>query len=810
MAWCVLFLGLSHALEAENAVWLVRHHQPEAVIYLPPKSGKAVRMAAEELRSYFQKISNAELSIVSEEPEQGVCITFQTTPEDDLLAQDTFTIETNEKTVTISGHSEIAVLYGAYQLLSDLGVRWFSPGEMGENVPQRADIVLKPGSKTHRPSFRTRVLDYNGNNDWHFGGENQEHLHRDFDLWLLRNKLQFYRNIHGKHHEYDFGWSREFSHHNIRNAALGADWRKNDKLDPERLALTTEDKSAERRREKAQICFTHQANIKTAIQSAVAYFGEFPERATFPLSLDDHYGFCECRQCEESNGGISPAKDPNRVVWKFMNAVARELAGKMPGKRIAFYAAYQSMTHPPYDVKAAPNLVAVTCHVTSQARPIADPEEPRNVAYLNNIRLIKASGAELGGYDYFLFPGNPQPLSLLEDIGVYHQLGYAWYAAEWMGRDEQRYIVAWVLAQLAWNANQDPRALLETFCNEYYGAAGPVILRWLDLIESRIRAMKRITFGHLGLTAVMLTEPVVRESRDMLAEADSMVSGRESERVRRLTLTFESWHRAAEVERLYRKALRQRTEDSKQQALDAIASFERFWKKNRLFETCSPRLPEHYIKQYIQKIEKIQENVNAGGKKEFIGATRSMVIEALFSNADADVPTLLRESETNGFPHTVEDILPLPEMWKFQIAPEDSAGMNSGDKPPLWSKPEYDDSRWRTLSTYNTFDAQGFSDYAGVFWYRLKFKAPDFPAGKRVWLRIGALDDDGMIYLNGHIVGERESIQGNDWKTSFAFDVTDVLKQGRENVIAIRGLNTFGAGGLWRPVGLYARGTPEF
>lgn len=795
----------------EEGLILIRDRHPEAVIYLPSESGEAVVLAAKELQDYLQKIGGGKLAIVSEKPEQGAYITFQKEKNisDDLFERDSFTLQTSEQGVIIRGQTDIALLYGAYQFLNNLGVYWFSPGEIGENVPQLSDVVVEVGSETYRPSFRTRMIDYSGLDHWHFDKEVEEQQHQDYDRWLLRNKLQFQRMIHNRseHHHYDFGWSRELSFHNLRNAALGVGWQESSDLDPERLALVSKEESATRQAKDAQICFTHLKNIETAIQSAVTYFEEFPERVTYPLSTDDHYGFCECEKCMEANGGVSPSKDPNRVVWGFMNKVAKELEETAPGKQIAFYATYQLMTHPPYDIQAAPNLVAVTCHVTSQARRIMDPEEPRNVVFLNNVRLVKGSGVALAAYDYFMFPGNPQPLALLEDIKLYHELGYVWYSAEWMGRDEQRYIVAWVLAQLAWNVDQDPHALLETFCQKYYGDAGASVMKWLDLIESRIHRMKRITFGHLGLTAVMLTDEVVEEGREMLTEAATKVSGQEAERVQRLALTFESWVRAAEVDRLYKQALKERTEASKQRVTEAVKEFEEFWNKNHLSRICSPRLLNHYVKEYLKKIEKIHLKVHPSASKDITGAMRPQVIDALFFNAEMDVPTLLRESEETGEPQRNTNMVLLPEIWKFQIDPDDveNSGSIQDAEGPDWSKPDYDDSMWKEISTYNHFDSQGYADYKGIFWYRLRFNAPDFPAQKRIWLRIGALDDGGSIYLNGKLVGEREHLREYDWKVSFAFDVTKLIKRSGENVIAIRGENVFGAGGLWKPVGLYTR-----
>jgi hypothetical protein len=43
----------------------------------------------------------------------------------------------------------------------------------------------------------------------------------------------------------------------------------------------------------------------------------------------------------------------------------------------------------------------------------------------------------------------------------------------------------------------------------------------------------------------------------------------------------------------------------------------------------------------------------------------------------------------------------------------------------------------------------------------------------------------------------------DDWKSSFAFDATPFLLPGKENVIAVRGYDSFGAGGIWKPVAIY-------
>ena len=116
---------------------------------------------------------------------------------------------------------------------------------------------------------------------------------------------------------------------------------------------------------------------------------------------------------------------------------------------------------------------------------------------------------------------------------------------------------------------------------------------------------------------------------------------------------------------------------------------------------------------------------------------------------------------------------------------------------------DYDDSvGWQPLSSWNFISSQGYSSQiGGVFWYRLTFQAPTFPAGKRVFLRIGALDDTGDIYLNGIKVGSQPD--QNDWDKSFAMEITDAIKPGAANVLAVHGYDGSGGEGVWRPSALY-------
>ena len=147
-------------------------------------------------------------------------------------------------------------------------------------------------------------------------------------------------------------------------------------------------------------------------------------------------------------------------------------------------------------------------------------------------------------------------------------------------------------------------------------------------------------------------------------------------------------------------------------------------------------------------------------------------------------------------PADLPNLFPLPEVWKYRIDFEDT-GLKEG-----WDKPEYDDSKsWQPLSTWACFEDQGYEKVDGRFWYRLSFDAPQFPAGKKIMMRVGSLDDNGEVYINGKLASKPNSI--GMWDKSYAFDVTPFLKPGQKNLIALRGYDSSGAGGIWRPCALY-------
>ena len=144
-----------------------------------------------------------------------------------------------------------------------------------------------------------------------------------------------------------------------------------------------------------------------------------------------------------------------------------------------------------------------------------------------------------------------------------------------------------------------------------------------------------------------------------------------------------------------------------------------------------------------------------------------------------------------------------------------------------FSSPQYNDKRWQQVriphdwaiygpfSIHNdkqnvaiTQDGQkeamehagrtGGLPFVGVGWYRLQFETPEFEAGKRATLIFDGAMSQARVYVNGHEVGY--------WPygyNSFYFDITDYLKPGETNLLAVRLENECESSRWYPGAGLY-------
>jgi beta-galactosidase len=110
----------------------------------------------------------------------------------------------------------------------------------------------------------------------------------------------------------------------------------------------------------------------------------------------------------------------------------------------------------------------------------------------------------------------------------------------------------------------------------------------------------------------------------------------------------------------------------------------------------------------------------------------------------------------------------------------------------------FDDRSWTTVSVPHTFnDVDSFDEWITssgehhvarqIVWYRKHFTVPADQAGKKVFFECEGIRQAAVVFVNGTRVGLYEG-----GVTPFGFDITDQVRFGADNVIAVQADNSAG------------------
>lgn len=138
-----------------------------------------------------------------------------------------------------------------------------------------------------------------------------------------------------------------------------------------------------------------------------------------------------------------------------------------------------------------------------------------------------------------------------------------------------------------------------------------------------------------------------------------------------------------------------------------------------------------------------------------------------------------------------KQLVDLRGNWKFEI----------GDSKK-YSLPSFDDSKWTEVFVPSNWENEGFAGYDGYAWYRKSFTIPASARGKRLIMNMGFVDDVCAVYVNGTLIGEGGSFEP-EYRTGYNEEQRfilpeDILRIGKENVIAVRVFDAYQGGGIVR------------
>ncbi|GAA4237621.1 glycoside hydrolase family 2 TIM barrel-domain containing protein [Postechiella marina] len=120
--------------------------------------------------------------------------------------------------------------------------------------------------------------------------------------------------------------------------------------------------------------------------------------------------------------------------------------------------------------------------------------------------------------------------------------------------------------------------------------------------------------------------------------------------------------------------------------------------------------------------------------------------------------------------------------WKFKLL-EDSKVSDAN-----FSEINFDDSNWNAVSLPHTANIEPLvvnNQWQGTCWYRKSFSVPEFTVSKRVWIELEAAMNHSKLWVNGSLI---KIHQGG--YLPVVVDVTNYIKRGAKNVLAVRLNNT--------------------
>ncbi len=132
--------------------------------------------------------------------------------------------------------------------------------------------------------------------------------------------------------------------------------------------------------------------------------------------------------------------------------------------------------------------------------------------------------------------------------------------------------------------------------------------------------------------------------------------------------------------------------------------------------------------------------------------------------------------------------------------PEIDSGVVDG--VARWADPALDDRAWKAIRVPAYWESQGYDGLDGVAWYRVDFTLDASESRSGITLRLDAIDDDDVTWVNGVEVGRTS---GYNVRRSYEVPAT-ALRAGR-NVLAVRVSDWSGGGGINEGVSIVAGGT---
>ncbi len=524
---CVLSCGLVRA-----EAFLVEAGKPRAEIIIAEAPARMTKLAARELQTYIQKISGATLPIVTKPTDGGVRIYVGVSshtealelstnglaygayrmasgpdwlallgpdkdylpiepygrnshPDWDKITGDTFWNPFGDgdyqPTLDIRLLDDRGTLHAVYGFLHDLGVRWYMPGELGEVVPQLANISLPTVNRTAKPDYAVRHM------YWYKG-----HLpvSEEDTLWRLRLRQHLGHDVVG----------RSQLCHGMKFVLRRKEMKQ---AHPEFYALRGGQRITEFK-DSGVPCLSSEGFFEKHVAYARAVFDHFGE-PMISIDLPDGSSGMTC-ECEGCRAQLTPARgmdgSMSELVWGYLNRLAAELYKSHPDRWVSGLS-YSAYALPPENVETfPPNLVMFTMRPRMN---FGAPEVRASYEALREAWLKKLPSGRVFTFSSVSFNGQRglpvyYPHLLAEDLhkGKGRVAGemiecyehspdrdYGWNA------QAVAHLTLYTYSRCWWNADEDIDAMLDEYVRLFYGPAAEPMRAFIAYCEQNWPRMRQ-------------------------------------------------------------------------------------------------------------------------------------------------------------------------------------------------------------------------------------------------------------------------------------------------------------------------------
>ena len=505
-AACIILIAISC-----HSATLVRDGQPAAVIGVPTAPNDVEALAAEELIAHIKEMSGAALeqsTIAPGTAEEFVAACQKANRLPVMLGRavpdevredgqeltkrgDTLRLLVLADRIYISGRGE-GTLFGVYELLEQLGIRWFIPAEIGTVIPERKTVTVGQQDTIQQPGFTGRFL---GVRDPMLN-EQQKHSSQ---TWFRRMRMGGFNA--GQH---------------------GLGFEADPRDEPE-LFITEDGQPS------GKLKVSHPEVLRRTVHAALARLEKNPALAYVSIGPGDGHAFgydpWDADDLDPLHGKISVT---DRYI-KFFNLVLDEIHKQHPDVGLAFYCYSQHM-RPPVREKPHPKILPVlapidVCRFHAMDNPLCWERQ-----YIKTIVSgWKALGVEMM-YRGYLFNLADQgfPFSMIRQI----RMEYPFYHREQMMACRVECKPAWayhgpslyLASKIMWDPAVDVDALLEDYFENFYGPAAVPMRAHFDRLEDAYRQADFHT-GNVFDIPHILTADVMAELGESLHQAEQLAAG---------------------------------------------------------------------------------------------------------------------------------------------------------------------------------------------------------------------------------------------------------------------------------------------